>query len=61
MTAKLLLTVEEAAEVLSLGRTKVYELIAAGEIPTVKIGRARRVSAKALTVFVGRLDAGASE
>jgi excisionase family DNA binding protein len=34
--------VDDAAEALSLGRTKVYGLLDAGLLPSVKIGRARR-------------------
>ena len=33
------LTVEEVAEVLRIGRTSAYEAVRRGEIPTVKIGR----------------------
>lgn len=54
---RLLLTVEEAAEALSLGKTKVYELISAGQIETVQIGRSRRVPVDALDAFVRRLAA----
>jgi excisionase family DNA binding protein len=50
--ARLLLTVEEAAEVLSLGRTTVYNLIRAGDLDSVRIGRARRVSMDALRTFL---------
>ena len=53
---RLLYRPEEAAKVLGLGRTKVYELIASGELRSVKIGAARRVSATALAEFVSRLD-----
>lgn len=55
-SVRLLFRPEEAAEVLGLGRTKVYELIASGELRSVKIGSARRVSAVALTEFVASLD-----
>jgi excisionase family DNA binding protein len=54
---KILLRIEEAADVLSLGRSKTYELIQAGEIPVVKIGRATRVPATALRAFVDRRSA----
>jgi len=37
--AKLLLSVEVAAERLDLGRTLLYELIAAGQIQTIHVGR----------------------
>ena len=42
MTDKLLLTIPEAAERLSLGRSMVYQLIAAGRLRSVSIGRARK-------------------
>ncbi|MGA8725432.1 MAG: excisionase family DNA-binding protein [Acidimicrobiales bacterium] len=55
MTEKVLLTVEEAAERLSIGRTKAFELIAKGELESVMIGRARRVPVQALEPFVAAL------
>lgn len=55
----LLLTPEAAAERLSVGRTTIYELIASGEIFSVKIGRARRVPAAALADYVARLASAA--
>lgn len=56
-TPRLLLTVEEAAEALSLGKTKAYELIRDGQLSTVRIGRARRVPIEALDAFVASLRA----
>jgi len=41
---KLLFTVRETAEVLSLSRNRVYELIYAERLASVKIGRSRRIS-----------------
>ena len=41
---KLLLTVREAADVLSVSRSRAYELIYAEQLDSVKIGRSRRVS-----------------
>ncbi|MCH7907441.1 MAG: excisionase family DNA-binding protein [Chloroflexi bacterium] len=52
---RLLLRVEEAAESLGLGRSKVFELIAAGDLESVSIGRARRIPTDALDRFVARL------
>lgn len=49
---KLLFTVPEVAEMVGLGRSKLYELIAAGELESVRIGRATRVPASALIRFV---------
>jgi excisionase family DNA binding protein len=49
---KLLLTPEEAARALGIGRTKLYELLATAKLPSVRIGGSRRVSVEALTEFV---------
>jgi excisionase family DNA binding protein len=50
----LLLTMVDAARVLSVGRTTMYELVAAGEIEVVHIGRAARVPAASIEAFVER-------
>ena len=52
---KLLLKPEEAAELLSIGRSKVYELIGTGELASVRIGTSRRIPADALAEFVREL------
>ncbi|NYI05559.1 helix-turn-helix domain-containing protein [Allostreptomyces psammosilenae] len=50
------LTVEEAARRLGIGRTTMYDLLSSGKIPSVKIGRLRRVPVEALDAFIaGRL------
>lgn len=54
MENKLLVPVEEAAAILSLGRSKVFELLAAGEIESLKIGRRRLIPRQALDAFVTR-------
>ncbi|MEO7020566.1 MAG: helix-turn-helix domain-containing protein [Ktedonobacteraceae bacterium] len=41
---QMLLTIPQVAKVLSLGRTKVYELIWKENLPIIKFGRAVRVS-----------------
>jgi excisionase family DNA binding protein len=51
----LLLTVEEAARRLRLGRTRVYRLISSGELESVTVGRLRRVPAECLTEYVAAL------
>lgn len=51
----LLLSVNEAARALGIGRSKTYELIAAGELETVHIGRAVRVPVDAVERFVDAL------
>ncbi|MFB6958277.1 helix-turn-helix domain-containing protein [Streptomyces sp. NPDC056309] len=50
-----LLTVEEAARRLGIGRTTCFALIASGELESVKVGSLRRIPADALVAYVGRL------
>lgn len=57
-TAKLLLTVEEAAEQLGIGRTLMYSLIRTGEIGSVHIGRLRRVRPADLESYTAHLTGG---
>lgn len=45
---------------LGIGRTKWFELIASGELRSVKIGRRRLVSEAALAEFVAKLEATAA-
>ena len=51
----LLLRITEVAVMLSVSRTKVYELIAAGELASVKVGGSRRVPIDAVEAFVAGL------
>ena len=55
MTAALLLTPTEAARALGIGRSKLYELLQAGALDSVRIGICRRIPADALTELIGRL------
>jgi len=50
----LLLTMSDAARVLAVGRTTMYELVNAGEIEVVHIGRSARVPVAAVEEFVER-------
>ncbi|MGZ6863630.1 MAG: helix-turn-helix domain-containing protein [Blastococcus sp.] len=52
----LLLTPEEAAKVLRLGRTTVFVLMKAGELRRVHIGRSCRLSRAELERYVSRLQ-----
>lgn len=52
---RVMLTAEEAAERLGIGRTLMYRLIKDGEIESVRIGRLRRVPATAITEYAARL------
>lgn len=50
----LLYTPNEAAQQLAIGRTKLYELIATGDLRSLRIGRAVRVPASDLNRFIAR-------
>lgn len=58
--SQLLLTPEQVAEALAIGRTRVYELMASGSLPSIRLGRSRRVARHALADFIDRLSADAS-
>ncbi len=51
----LVLTIEEAARRLGIGRTLMYALVTSGEIESVTIGRLRRIPADCLSEYVNRL------
>ena len=51
----LLLTVPEAAEALAISRSKLYELLAAGLVRSVRIDGSRRVPVEALEAYVATL------
>lgn len=53
--AVLLLTVEEAAQRLSIGRTTMYSLVSAGAVKSVTIGRLRRIPSECLEEHVSSL------
>ncbi|MGI5455890.1 helix-turn-helix domain-containing protein [Streptomyces sp. CA-249302] len=53
---RLLYTPEEAAEVLSFGRSTVYELMAEGVLKYVKRGRSRRIRRADLEAYVNGLE-----
>jgi excisionase family DNA binding protein len=55
-TSKLLLTNEDAAELLSISRATLYRLVWRGELTPVKIGRAVRFPREQLAAFVARLS-----
>lgn len=54
----ILLTIPEAARLLSIGRTLTYELIASDHLEVVHIGRAVRVPLEAVHEFVAHRRAG---
>lgn len=52
-----LYSVEEAASLLGIGRTYMFQLLAAGEIESLKIGRRRRIPLDAIDTYIERLRA----
>lgn len=52
---RLLLTVEEAADRLGIGRSLMYQLLGRGHVGSVHVGRLRRVPLDALTNYVDAL------
>jgi excisionase family DNA binding protein len=47
-----LLRAPEVAQILGLGRSKVYDMMQSGELPVVHIGRAIRVPMQALQAWI---------
>ncbi len=54
LVAEGLLTVREAAEFLRFSRSRLYELMDAGELAYVKIGRSRRVPRRGVVELASR-------
>jgi excisionase family DNA binding protein len=54
---QVLLTVEEAAERLRVGRTTAWSLVKNGELQSVQIGRLRRVPSSAVDNYAAQLAA----
>ena len=52
---RLLYRVGEAAAILGIGKSKAWELISRGDLPSVKIDGARRVPRSGLESYVSRL------
>jgi excisionase family DNA binding protein len=57
LSDRLLYSVEEAAELLGIGRTFMFQLVASGEIDSFKIGNRRKIHRDALDAYVSRLRA----
>lgn len=54
MVDRLLLRPIEAAEAIGIGRSKVYELLASGELPSIRIGSSVRVPVDSLRRWIDR-------
>jgi excisionase family DNA binding protein len=51
---RLLLRPEESADALGVSRARLYELLARGELKSIKIGRCRRIPIAELESWVAR-------
>ena len=49
-------TVEQVAEILHIGRDKVYSLLRTGQLHSIKIGKLRRITSQHLAEFVASLE-----
>jgi excisionase family DNA binding protein len=52
-----LLTVSDVASRMQIGRTRIYELLAGGDLPSVRLGRARRIRESDLAEFIANQEA----
>jgi excisionase family DNA binding protein len=57
----LLLTPEQAFEMIAIGRSHGFKLIASGELPSIKIGRLRRIPRADLQRWVEKQTAKGKE
>jgi excisionase family DNA binding protein len=55
--APLLLRVEEVAQLLGLGRTRTFQMVSAGQLPVVRIGRFVRIPRAALEEWIAERTA----
>ena len=51
-----LFDIPSTAKILSISRSAVYNLIRDGELQTVRVGRARRISRNQIDAFIKRLE-----
>jgi excisionase family DNA binding protein len=52
-TASAVLTIEEAAEILRIGRSAAYAAAKSGDLPTIRVGRLLRVPRYRLEQMLG--------
>jgi excisionase family DNA binding protein len=57
MEDRLTLTVDEAAQVLGISRALAYELVARGELPSLRLGRRIVVPRRALDLLLSQKTA----
>jgi excisionase family DNA binding protein len=50
-------TVEQVAEILQVGRDKIYQLLRTGQLRSIKIGNSRRITSEHIAEFIASLEA----
>lgn len=60
MNEPCLCSVSDAARMLGIGRTKLYDMIAKGEIMSMQIGTRRLVKVASIQALIERLTGGAA-
>jgi excisionase family DNA binding protein len=58
MSDPLLHSISDAAKALGIGRTKLYEMLAKGELASVQIGTRRLVKAESMKALIDRATGG---
>ena len=53
---RFLLSIDQGAQALSIGRSLMYKLVMQGAIASVKVGRRRLVTRDAILAFIRRLE-----
>lgn len=56
MPGKLLLNVDEVAQILGVGRSHLYAYIASGKLRSLKLGRRRKIGVEAVREFIAKLE-----
>jgi len=60
MIEPLLVTISEATDIIGIGKSKLYEIIAEGKLPIVKLGRRSLIAVDDLKSLVARLKSEAA-
>ena len=55
-TGQLLYRPEEGAAMLRVSRSRLFQLLASGQLQTVQIGKSRRISRAALEEYIAHLE-----
>ena len=55
MATRLLLTMKEVGFQLGMGQSFLFQLVKSGELESIKLGRARRITPEAVAAYVEKL------